>query len=286
MPNSQLSDVKLAILGAGNMGQAILAGALSAGVAANNITVTTADESAKAKLIEKYGIEVAENNAVAVEYADLVILAVKPYQVSEVLKEISNESVPGSLRRYVRLEPDAVVVSVAVGLDLAALAKDLPAGQPVVRAMPNTPAMVSRGITALSPGAGVTSPQLELAKSVLAGSGSVIVVPEKYQPAVGAISGSGPAYVAYFIDALIEAGVHQGLPRDIATALAVETFEGSAAMLRVTGDHPAVAREKVTSPGGTTAAALGELDNSGVRAAINRAVAAAIRRTKEIQAEG
>lgn len=103
---------------------------------------------------------------------------------------------------------------------------------------------------------------------------------------MGAISGSGPAYVAYFVDALIEAGVHQGLPRDVATVLAVQTVEGSAAMLRETGDHPAIAREKVTSPGGTTAAALAELDNSGVRAAILRAVAAAITRTKQIQAGG
>jgi len=270
-----MMDAKIAILGAGNMGQAILAGAIRSGVDPQKITATTQDEAAKKLLTTKYQVGIGESNAAAITGADLVIVAVKPYQVKEVLSEIS-----------AALNPETVVLSVAVGLDLDSLAADLPPGQPVIRAMPNTPAMVGQGVTALSPGASITGPQLELAKGVLAGSGAVIVVPEKYQPAVGAISGSGPAYVAYFVDALIEAGVHQGLPRDVATALAVQTVEGSAAMLRETGDHPAIAREKVTSPGGTTAAALAEFDNSGVRAAIIRAVAAAIARTKEIQAGG
>lgn len=273
-----LSGVKLAILGAGNMGQAILAGALRAGVPASNISVTTADDGAKPRLESKFGVNVAESNAEAVADADVVVVAVKPYQVAEVLSEVAPF-----------LSRNSVVVSVAVGIDLATLQREAALAGFVphfVRAMPNTPAMVGQGITAFSPSDLVTDQQLELAKAIFEGSGRVIVVPEKYQPAVGAISGSGPAYVAYFIDALIEAGVHQGLPRDVATALAVGTFEGSAAMLRETGDHPAVAREKVTSPGGTTAAALAELDNSGVRAAIIRAVAAAIRRTKEIATEG
>lgn len=268
---AELSSTRLAILGAGNMGQALLAGAVRAGMGPGNIVATTQDEAAKQVLTEQHRVQVAPTNVAAVADADVVLVAVKPYQVAEVLREISPA-----------LRPDAVVVSVAVGLDLATLAADLPADQPLIRAMPNTPAAVGKGITALSPAQHVSDAQLQLAQAVLAGSGGVVVVPEKYQPAVGAISGSGPAYVAYVIDALIEAGVHQGLPRDVATALAVGTVEGTATMLQQTGEHPALARERVTSPGGTTAAALAELDNSGTRAAIIRAVGAAVDRTNQI----
>lgn len=162
-----MNDTKLAILGAGNMGQAILAGALRAGIQAQNVTVTTQDESAKPFLKSKFGVTVANSNAEAVTGADLVIVSVKPYQVSEVLGEIS-----------AAVAPETVILSVAVGLDLASLSAALPSGQPIIRAMPNTPAMVGRGVTALSPGSGVTDAQLQLASDVLAGSGDVIVVPE------------------------------------------------------------------------------------------------------------
>jgi len=270
---NSLSEIQLAVIGAGNMGQAMLAGAIRAGVLPNNVIATTHDAAAETILTNKYQVSVGESNAAAVANADLVILAVKPDQVSEVLTEISPH-----------LKPTATVVSVAVGLDLATLAPLLANGQPLVRTMPNTPAAVGQGVTAISPAATVNDQQLALVQQVLGGSGAVVVVPEKYQPAVGAISGSGPAYVAYFIDALIEAGVQQGLPRLVATELALNTFEGTAAMLTQTGEHPALARERVTSPGGTTAAALAELDNSAVRAAIGRAVAAAIARTEAIKA--
>jgi len=268
---TNLTDTKLAIIGAGNMGQAILAGALQAGLATANVVVTTADPQAAAEIPPKYHVTVAASNPAAVRGAQVVIIAVKPGQVAQVLQEITPV-----------LDSDTVVVSVAVGLDLAHLSGELPAGQPVVRAMPNTPAAVGAGITAISSNAAVTANQLQLVEAILRGTGRVVIVPESYQGAVGAISGSGPAYVAYLIDALAEAGVHQGLPRALATELALATAVGTAQMLLETGEHPALARERVTSPGGTTAAALAELDNAGVRAAVLRAVAAAIKRTNEI----
>lgn len=262
---------KVAIIGAGNMGQALLAGALRAEFSPADIAVTTVDDNAREMLSDNYGVQIAASNQIAVQSAKLVLLCVKPKDLPAVCAEISAQ-----------LPADAVVVSVAVGVSLAALASYLPAGQPIIRAMPNTPAGIGAGITAISSGPSVSAAALDLAVRVLAGSGRVVIVPEADQPAVGAISGSGPAYVAYFIDALIEAGVQQGLPRLVATELAVTTFQGTAQMLAETGEHPALARERVTSPGGTTAAALAALDQAAVRAAISQAVQAAIARTNAI----
>jgi len=262
---------KLAVIGAGNMGQALLAGALRAGFQASDIVATTADVAARAKLVEQFGVRVVLNNVEAVQDAQLVLLCVKPKDIPAVCTEIASS-----------LRPDAVVISVAVGISIDKLAENLPEQQPIIRAMPNTPAAIGAGVTAISAGDAVTPEALELAQRLLSGSGSVVIVPETDQPAVGAISGSGPAYVAYFIDALIEAGVQNGLTRIIATELAIQTFAGTATMLAETGEHPALARERVTSPGGTTAAALQALDQAAVRAAISNAVKAAITKTKAI----
>jgi pyrroline-5-carboxylate reductase len=273
MPNGHpdLNQVKLAILGAGQMGEAILRGGLLAGIEPVHIKFTTLDDAAAAHLIATWQVVRAPSNLAAVIGADLVVVAVKPQDVAPVLLQITPD-----------LAATTVVVSVAVGVALEQLATSLPVGQPIVRAMPNTPVAVGQGVTALSSNQQVTTPQLSLVERVFRGAGRVVIVPENSQPAIGAIAGSGPAYVAYFIEALIEAGVHQGLSRPLATDLALATFVGTAAMLEQTGEHPTIARERVTSPGGTTAAALAELDNAGVRAAIGRAVAAAVAKTHAI----
>ena len=268
-----MSELRLAVLGAGNMGSALIAGAIRDGVVDKNISFTSLDSEAGQRLVEGLGVSLVATNQQAVTDSDLVIVAVKPKDIAAVLLEVAPV-----------ISASTVVVSVAVGIDLATLAAYLPAGQPIIRAMPNTPSVIGKGVIALSANQFVTAGQLSLAESVLRGSGIVVVVPENEQAAIGAISGSGPAFVAYFLEALIEAGVHQGLSRALATELAVATVAGTAEMIGETGEHPAVAREKVTSPGGTTAAGLAELDRGGVRAAVLNAVAASVRRTKEIAA--
>ncbi|MCL1801205.1 MAG: pyrroline-5-carboxylate reductase, partial [Promicromonosporaceae bacterium] len=235
-----MARVRLAVLGAGNMGSALIAGAIRGGIIDKDINFTSLDSEAAWRLVEGLGVIPVATNPQAVTDADLVIVAVKPKDVASVLAEITPV-----------ISGNTVVISVAVGIDLATLAANLPAGQPIIRAMPNTPSVVGKGVIALSANEFVTAGQLALAESVFKGSGIVVVVPENEQAAIGAISGSGPAFVAYFLEALIEAGVHQGLSRALATELAVATVAGTAEMIGETGEHPAVAREKVTSPGGT-----------------------------------
>lgn len=187
------------------------------------------------------------------------------------LEEIAPAVAPGNL-----------VVSLAAGVPTDAIAAALPEGTPVVRVMPNTPALVDQGMAALSRGAHVSDEQMEQAMALLRSCGKAVEVPEGYQNAVTAISGSGPAYVFYVVEAMIEAGVVLGLPRATATELTVQTLYGAATMIRETGTHPTVLREQVTSPGGTTAAALRTLDDHKVRAAFVSAIEAAAHRSREL----
>src|SRR5690606_17391587 len=191
----------------------------------------------------------------AVKLADTVLIVVKPQDIAALLDEIAQAVRPGQL-----------IVSLAAGVTTSFIEARLPQRTAVVRAMPNTPALVGAGIAAISAGAHCDDAQLREAQRLLAATGQVIVVPEQQQDAVTAISGSGPAYVFYVVEAMIEAGVHVGLPRSTATELVVQTLAGSATLLRETGEHPTILRERVTSPGGTTAAALRALDQGQVRA--------------------
>lgn len=169
-------------------------------------------------------------------------------------------------------------------MQLVTLEAHLPEGAAVVRVMPNTPALIREGMLAMSPGSSCRPEHIARAVELLGHLGSVVTVPEKQQDAVTGLSGSGPAYVFTFVDALVEAGVVQGLSRPVATELAVQTLYGAAALLRRSGDHPAILRERVTSPGGTTAAGLRVLDAAGVRSAVVDAVEAAARRSAELGA--
>lgn len=264
----------LALLGAGAMGSALLEGILAAGLAEPDRTrITTLDEAAAQRWRER-GVSVADDNAAAARGAAVVIVAVKPADVPDVL-----DSLAGALPR----EPgDVLVVSVAAGVALRTLAEHLPPGTPTVRVMPNTPALIGEGMAALSPGEHCGEADVATARALLEACGRVVVVPEKQQDAVTAVSGSGPAYVFAVAEALIDAGVGLGLPRPTATELAVQTLAGAALMLRDQGTHPALLREQVTSPGGTTAAGLREFDRHGMRSTVAAAVEAAHARSVEL----
>jgi len=262
----------IAIFGVGNMGEAVLAGFLRAGIPAQQIYIYDHDETRVSQIAEKYSVA-APSSLSALRDVDLCVIAVKPKDVAELKTQLQPV-----------LRDDALVVSVAAGLSTDDIASGLAPTQRVVRVMPNTPAAIGAGVSAISAGAYATAGDVELVEQMFRGCGSVVVIPESQQAAVGALSGSGPAYVFYLLDALAEAGVVNGLSRALSQQLAVDTVLGAAQLIRQTGEHPVLARERVTSPGGTTAQALAELDASGVRAAVIRAVNAAVAKTAQLAA--
>ncbi|MCR6689153.1 pyrroline-5-carboxylate reductase [Cellulomonas sp.] len=260
----------VAVLGGGVMGEALVSALLAGGWPADRVEVTERAPERAAQIAERYGVRTGADNAHAVQRADVVLLAVKPNVVPAVLTEVAPA-----------LRAGALVVSVAAGVPLATYESALPAGTPVVRVMPNTPAVVGKGASAIAPGADAGEEHLALVERVLAATGLVVRVAEKDLDAVTAISGSGPAYAFYLIDAMAEAGVLLGLTRDLATRLAVATVEGAGA-LAAQGEHPAVLRERVSSPGGTTVAAVAQLDAHAVRAGVVAAARAAFDRSREL----
>jgi pyrroline-5-carboxylate reductase len=262
----------VAIFGAGVMGETLLAGWLRAGRRAEDVVVTERRPERAVELRERYGVEVLDNVAAA-KAAGSLVLVVKPQDMGGLLDELAPHVAPGQL-----------VVSLAAGITTAFIERRLPDGVPVVRVMPNTPALVDEGMAAISPGSHCDEPHLVDAEELLRATGKVVRLPEHQLDAVTAVSGSGPAYVFYVVEAMIEAGVHLGLTRSVATELVVQTVVGSAKLLRETGDHPVVLREQVTSPGGTTAAALRQLEDHKVRAAFLSAIEAARDRSRALAA--
>jgi pyrroline-5-carboxylate reductase len=263
---------RLALLGAGVMGETVLSGLVRAGWDPADLVATDRRPERAAELEAAYGITMT-SNLDAVAGAATVVLVVKPQDMRGLLAEIAPT-----------LDAGALVVSLAAGVDTATLQAGLPAGQPVVRVMANTPAQVDEGMAAIAAGSAATDDHLERVRDILSATGRVVVVPEHYLDAVTAISGSGPAYLFFVVEAMIEAGVHLGLPRDLSTELVVQTMLGSAKLLRESGEHPTVLRERVTSPGGTTAAALRELEDHKVRAAFLSAMEAARDRSRTLAA--
>lgn len=264
---------RLAVLGTGVMGETVLSGALAGGWEPADVVATVRRPERGAELAEQHGVEVTQDNLAAVRGAGVVVVAVKPKDVAGLLAQVHDEVAPGT-----------VVVSVVVGLPTSFYEERLPAGTAVVRVMPNTPSVVGAGVSAVSGGSAATDDDVALVERLLASTGLVVRVAEKDQDAVGALSGSGPAYVFYVVDALAEAGVLLGLTRATALELATATVHGAATMLRETGEHPAILRERVSSPGGTTVAALRQLDAGGVRAAFLDALEAARDRSAELAA--
>lgn len=264
---------QVAILGAGVMGETLLSGLIRSGRPASSLLVGEKRAERAAELVERYGVEVVSNREAA-RRANTVVVVVKPQDMGDLLAEIAADVRPGQL-----------VVSLAAGITTGYIESHLPAGTAVVRVMPNTPALVDEGMAAVSAGSSCDEAHLVEAESLMASTGRVVRVPERQQDAVTAISGSGPAYLFFVVEAMIEAGVHLGLPRTTATELVVQTVVGSAKLLRETGEHPTVLREQVTSPGGTTAAAIRQLEDHKVRAAFLTAMEAARDRSRAL-AEG
>jgi pyrroline-5-carboxylate reductase len=253
------------------MGAALLGGLLDAGWDADDLCVAEPDAERRHALDTEFPkVRSVPSPAWAVGDADVVIVAVKPGDVVAALEA----ALPA-------LRDDALVVSIAAGVTIAALEAAAP-GRPVVRAMPNTPALVRRGASAIAPGTHATDVHLELTERLLGSVGIVVRLKESLLDAVTGLSGSGPAYVFLIAEALVEAGVLVGLPRPIATDLVVETLLGSATLLAQGDDGPEALRAAVTSPGGTTAAGLRALEAAGVRAAFLDAVVAATRRSEEL----
>jgi pyrroline-5-carboxylate reductase len=252
------------------MGETLLSGLIRAGRPVDQILVTERRPDKVDELKAKYGVAVV-SNIEAASTADTLVFVVKPQDMGSLCDEISEH-----------IRPGAMVVSLAAGITTDFLESHLPAGVPVVRVMPNTPALVDEGMAALSGGAHCDDAHLDEAEALLRAVGKVVRVPEKYQDAVTAISGSGPAYIFYIVEAMIEAGVVLGLPRATASELVIQTVYGAATMLRETGEHPSVLRENVSSPAGTTVAALRELDDHKVRAAFISALEAARNRSQQL----
>jgi pyrroline-5-carboxylate reductase len=265
---------KIAILGAGRIGESLIAGLLSSGWREPSEVAATARRAERvAELRERYGVDATLSNHDAAAGASLVVIAVKPQDIEGLLGEI------GTL-----ILPEQTVLSVAAAIPTSRIESRLSDRVPVVRAMPNTPSTVHEGIAGLAAGAHAGDENLDLAEEALTHLGGVVRVPETALDAITAVSGSGPAYFALLAEAMIEAGILLGLSREISTQLVVQTMLGTAKQLRDEKMHPVELREMVTSPGGTTIAAIRELEMAGVRAAFLNAIQAAMVRSRELAA--
>jgi pyrroline-5-carboxylate reductase len=265
---------RVAILGAGKIGESLLAGLLSSDWREpHEIVVTGRRPERVEELVTRYGVRGTTSNSEAVSGAALVVIAVKPQDFEALLGEIGPQ-----------LSEEQTVLSVAAAIPTAMIEARVSPRVPVVRSMPNAPATVHEGIAGICAGAHADEEHLALAEDVLRHLGAVVRVPEKYMDAVTAVSGSGPAYFALLAEAMIEAGILLGLARETSTQLVVQTMFGTAKLLRDEKMHPVDLREMVTSPGGTTIRAIRELEQAGVRAAFLNAIQAAMERSRELAA--
>jgi len=260
----------VAVLGAGKIGEALLSGLLAAGRTTDELLFTERHPERAAELTARLGVA-AVDVADAATRAEVLVVAVKPQDIAPVLAELAPVLRPGTL-----------VVTLCAGLPIALFEGALPEGTPVVRVMPNTPMLVGEAMSAMSPGSHATAEQLATVEKMLAAVGRVVQVPEAQQDAVTALSGSGPAYFFFLVEAMIDAGILLGLPRTVVSELIVQSAFGAASMLRESADHPVLLREAVTSPAGTTIAAIRELERHGVRAALIDAIEAARDRSVEL----
>jgi pyrroline-5-carboxylate reductase len=286
------SVARIAIIGGGSIGEALLSGLLRAGRQAKDMVIAENHPDRAKYLSETYSVLVT-NVADAAENAAYVVVAVKPSDVEKVIGDIAEAAAKAE-----NSSAEQVFVTVAAGVTTAYYEANLPAGSPVIRVMPNAPVVVGGGVSALAPGRFATPEQLTEVSAIFDAVGGVLTVPESQLDAVTAVSGSGPAYFFLMVEALVDAGVAAGLPRAVATELATQTMAGSAAMLLESLDHanssgagamgaamdtsPAQLRATVTSPGGTTAAGLRELERGGLRAAVAEAVLAAKTRSEQL----
>ena len=269
-----IESTRVGFIGGGAMGQALIEGLRSRGVPGAQICVADPAPTAR-KAAESQGATALSDGSEVVEQSDVVVLAVKPQIIGAALEALSG--LPDDARRR------PLWISIAAGVPLATLEAGLPAGARVVRSMPNTPAQVGAGATAFVANRAATPEDRALAQAFFECGGVAWEAPhEGLLDAVTGLSGSGPAYVFVFVEALGDAGVRAGLPREAAYRLAAQTVLGSAQLILESGRHPADLKDQVTSPGGTTIAGLGELEAAGFRSAVGRAVAAAVARSREL----
>ena len=260
---------KIAVMGAGRLGEALLSGMLRAGLRAEDAAVIVRRPERGDELARQYGVAV-KSATEATAFADVLLIAVKPQDIAVAVSELAVAD---------RLP---LIVSAVAGVPTSYFESRLPAGTAVVRVMTNTPVLVDEAMTVASAGAHASDADLDHARALFAPVGKFMVLPEKQQDAVTALSGSGPAYFFYLVEAMTDAGILLGLPRKVAADLLVQTALGAAVMLRDSGEHPVQLRESVTSPAGTTISAIRELENYGVRAALLAAIEAACDRSREL----
>ena len=260
----------IGILGAGKMGEALLSGLLRAGRSPSGLLAVVRRPERAGHLQQAYGVSVV-SAAEAAKRADTLILTVKPQDMTVLLDEIAPH-----------LPPDRLVISVAAGVTTRAIENRLGAEVPVIRVMSNTPVLVDQAMSVISAGAHAGEEHLARAEELLRPVGKVLRIPESQQDAATALSGSGPAYVYFLVEAMVDAGILLGMPRGTALEMVIQAVYGAATMLRETGEHPVILREAVTSPAGSTIAAIRELERHGVRAAILAAIEAARDRGAEL----
>jgi pyrroline-5-carboxylate reductase len=262
---------RLAVVGGGRMGEAIVAGLIASGsLQPSQIVVADPSQGRREQMASAYGVSAVSDGAEAVAGADTVIIAVKPQVIDPVVTAFAPSVA------------DAVVVSIAAGVTCARLESMLPAGTPVVRVMPNTPALVGAGMSIVSGGTEATPEQVALVTDLFACVGEVVALDERLQDACTAISGCGPAYMALVVDALARAGEREGLTRETAQELALVTMRGTVELIEKTGEQPQAIIDAVSSPGGATIAAVAELESHGLREAFAAAVQAAVSRSREL----
>ncbi len=261
----------VAIIGSGTMGKAIGKGLIDAGVPTSDLVFTARSANSLSSIAKELGVRTLESNIDAVRGVHVVILAVKPKDVSGVLAQISND-----------VPPDALIISIAAGVSLAKLQADIPGVASVIRAMPNTPCSIQKGLTVLSCGSGVPDMHLEAAKKIFQCLGEVFILDEAHMDTVTGLAASGPAFVFVFIESLADGAVARGLPRRVAIEMASQMVFGAASMVLASGKHPAALKDDVTTPAGCTIAGLLALEDGRIRSTISRAIEIASQRASEL----
>lgn len=262
---------KIGFIGGGNMAEALIKGLLAGGFSTERITASEPSELRREHLGQEYGIALTVDNKELMRDCEIIVLSIKPQIADEVLNEVSSV-----------YADDKLIVSILAGVSCGQIEKHFAGSPRVVRVMPNTPALVSEGASAICCGHHSTKDDLNLVKQLFESVGNVQVIDERQMDAATGLSGSGPAYIYTVIEALADGGVREGLRRDVAHALAVQTVVGAALMVRETGEHPAILRDRVCSPGGTAITGVSTLEKNGLRTTLMEAVSAAANRSREL----